>query len=373
MLSFLAVICVVFLLIVIVQISKILESLGVLKGEEEAQESSNKLNGGLLFVFIILSFYLIYWSIKKYSPEFLPESASIHGVWIDQLFNITLLITGVVFILTEFLLFYFAWKYRGNRKKKALHYVDNHRLELLWTVIPAITLTVLVGFGAVRWYEITSQPPDNVTWIEITGRQFEWMPRYPGVDGVFGKRMVEYIDDGTGNKLGIDTTDINSEDDFLPTEIHLVVNQPVAFKIRSRDVLHSFYLPHFRVKMDAVPGIPTQFWFTPTKTSAQMAKDVGKPDFVYELACAELCGASHSNMRLEVFVDTQEEYDEWEKQQTSWYSSFMGLDKEDDADAEQLEEAADQKEDNDEGEEIEITETNGNVEENNVISMLQND
>jgi len=229
--------------------------------------------------------------------------------------------TGIVFVITQVMLFYFPWRYNRQKNTKGFFYADNHKLEVIWTIIPAIVLTGLVIIGAIRWYDITGPAPDDALTVDITGKQFAWMPRYPGTDGQLGERNYKLID--AVNQIGIVVEDKTSHDDLMPSEIHLPVNIPVVFKIRARDVLHSFYLPHFRVKMDAVPGIPTQFWFIPTVTTEEMRERLGKPDFVYELACAELCGKGHSSMRMEVTIETEEEYNTWLAEQTPWYSMMM--------------------------------------------------
>ena len=121
--------------------------------------------------------------------------------------------------------------------------------------------------------------------------------------------------------FGMDLTDKNSFDDFTPREIHLPKGQNVLFNIRARDVLHSVYAPHFRLKMDAVPGMPTKFWFKPTKTTADMRAETGNPDFNYELACAEICGQGHFTMRLLIIVDEPADYEKWKKEQKTWLSN----------------------------------------------------
>jgi cytochrome c oxidase subunit 2 len=152
--------------------------------------------------------------------------------------------------------------------------------------------------------------------IEVFGQQFAWFTRYTGKDNKLGDFDYRKID--ADNKLGMDLTDENAFDDFIPREIHLPKGQPVLFKIRARDVLHSVYAPHFRLKMDAVPGMPTQFHFVPTKSTAEMRQETGNPEFNYELACTEVCGRGHFSMRLLIVVDEPEDYAKWKAEQTPW-------------------------------------------------------
>ena len=154
--------------------------------------------------------------------------------------------------------------------------------------------------------------------IEVIGQQFAWSVRYPGVkDKVLGTVNYKLIDN-SGNEFGLDLTDKNSFDDFKSLELHLPVDKEILLKIRAKDVLHSVFLPHFRLKMDAVPGMPTQFKFKATKTTAQMREELGNPNFNYEMACAEICGKGHFSMRMPVVVEDQETYERWKASQEAW-------------------------------------------------------
>ncbi len=309
MFAILGTIVIILVLVVMIQISRTSEMVSELKGDLDSYEESGKITGLGMLLFLIFGLIGVVYCVFAYGPMLLPEASSVHGVATDNLFWTTASITGIVFVITNIMVFWFAFRYSEKKGQKALYYPDNHKLELIWTVVPSIVLTILVIMGLTRWNEIFSPAPEDALLIEINGKQFQWIPRYPGVDGELGPRDISNV--SPENEFGIDWTDQSSQDDLFPSEIHIVVDRPVDFSIRAQDVLHSFYLPHFRVKMDAVPGIPTRFWFTPTKTSAEMKEITGNPEFVYELACAELCGKAHSNMRLEVIVETQEEYDEW--------------------------------------------------------------
>jgi cytochrome c oxidase subunit 2 len=311
----------VLLLIVIAQVGKIIELTGVLRGEEKQQEQSNRINANLLaltgFAILISSIA----SVWMYDQLFLPVSASAQGEKIDAVRNLTLFFTGIVYVITQALLFWFVWRYQYNKDRKAYYFPEDNKLELAWTVIPAIVLTVLVVRGLALWFDVFSPVPDNAVTIEATAQQFRWNIRYPGEDLEFGPRDLKFVN--TTNELGIDWDDTKSHDDVMAQEIVLPVDVPCEVKIRSLDVLHNFYLPHFRMKMDAVPGIPTGFWFTPTITTEEMRKKTGNPDFEYELACAELCGSAHYNMRKKVTIVTQEEYDQWVGEQVSYYDQVI--------------------------------------------------
>lgn len=318
----LSIICLFLIFLIVFQLGKTSELLNVLKGKGIQGEDSTNTNAFLLMVFMIVGLVGSVWSAYYYSDLFLPVSASEHGVWVDDLFNLTLLFTGIVFFITQILLFYFAFRYRQKKERKVYFYPHNNKLELLWTAIPAMVLAVLVTLGIESWTKITSPAPETAQVIEVTGQQFNWIIRYAGDDNILGQSEFDRI--SAENQLGINWDDANSRDDFFTTEIHLIVNQPVLFKLKSKDVLHSFFLPHFRVKQDCVPGIPTQFWMTPTITTKEMIEITGNENFVYELACAELCGQAHWNMRIEIIVETEEEYNEWYATQTPFYTPGLG-------------------------------------------------
>jgi cytochrome c oxidase subunit 2 len=238
-------------------------------------------------------------------------AASDHGEKIDFMLFITIAVTGVVFLLTQILLFWFAYKYQFSEKRTVYYFPHNNKLELLWTVVPAIFLTILVGFGLFYWFKITGDAPKDSQIVEITGKQFNWMMRYPGKDNVLGRKNYRLTDASNGNALGVDWEDGASHDDIEATEMHLVVGKPVQLVINAQDVIHDVGLVHFRLKMDAVPGIPTTLWFTPLYTTAQMKEITGNKDFVYEISCDQMCGSGHYSMRGVIVVETQAEYDAW--------------------------------------------------------------
>ena len=186
----------------------------------------------------------------------------------------------------------------------------------MWTLVPTVVFAVLIVLGLRTWTHLKSAAPATAEVIEIMGSQFAWAVRYPGPDNALGHRDYRMID--VDNAFGLDVTDAASFDDLTPQQLHLPKGQPVLLKIFSRDVIHSVFLPHFRVKMDAVPGMTTRFWFTPRYTTAEMRAKTNDPDFDYELACAEVCGRAHFAMRLVVVVEEAEAYARWKSEQSPW-------------------------------------------------------
>lgn len=307
------------------QIAKASEYVGILKGEKKTFEQNNRINGFLMIVFLVLGLIGVYWCNELYKGKILRFPASDHGVKIDNMLFITIAVTGVVFLITQILLFWFAFKYQHSEKRKPLYFPHNNKLEVIWTVVPAIALTVLVGFGLYYWYQITGDAPKNSTVVEITGKQFGWMYRYPGKDGVFGKKYYQKIDETKGNPLGMIWDDKAAQDDIILTtpELYIPVNKPVKLIINSRDVIHDVGLVHFRLKMDAVPGTPTTMWFTPLYTTEEMRKMTNKAEFEYEISCDQMCGKGHYSMRGIIKVVTADEYLLWRAKQPAAYVSLM--------------------------------------------------
>ncbi|WP_367916602.1 cytochrome c oxidase subunit II [Leadbetterella sp. DM7] len=281
-----------------------------------APDYANNMNAAALLIFWILAVVAITWSYIHYSQFFLPEASSVHGRKTDFWFWVSMGIITVAFFLVNTFLFLFSYIYRHSPKRKSSFYTHNNTLEVIWTTVPAVVMTGLVLSGLVVWNEITSEAPEDAEIIEITGRQFAWMVRYSGEDGEFGKSNYKLMDDGMGNPLGVDFTDPNAFDDFSSaSELHIPKGKPVLLRIRARDVLHSVYIPHMRVKMDAVPGMPTKFWFIADKSTDEMKALLNNSDFDYEIACAEICGKSHFGMRLVLKVDEPENYEKWKREQ----------------------------------------------------------
>jgi cytochrome c oxidase subunit 2 len=183
-------------------------------------------------------------------------------------------------------------------------------------------MAILVAIGLKNWFDVTSPAPPDAKVVEVVGKQFNWLIRYPGGDNELGKRDFRKINDAN-NVLGLDWSDPHNNDDIVLQngELHLVVNKPVKLLINSRDVIHDVGLPHFRQKMDAVPGITTTLWFTPTITTEAMKSITHNPDFVYEIACDQICGKGHYSMQGKIIVETQAEYDRWMATQPSYYSA----------------------------------------------------
>ena len=310
------------------QIAKASEYVGVLKGEKKNFEQNNRVNGFLMIAFLVLGLIGVYWCNELYRGKILGESASVHGEQIDTMMYITITITGIVFVLTQILLFWFAYKYQYSEKRKAHYFPHDNKLEVIWTVVPAIALTVLVGFGLFYWFRITGEAPENALQVEVTGKQFGWIFRYPGNDKVFGKKYYQNISDRDNNALGLLWDDASTHDDVVVgNEMYIIKDQPVKLIINSRDVIHDVGLVYFRQKMDAVPGTPTTLWFTPKFTTDEMKKKLGNPDFEYEISCDQMCGRGHYTMRGIIKVVTREEYILWlAKQKPNYVQVFPDKD-----------------------------------------------
>ena len=271
-----------------------------------------------------------------YDKLILPISASEHGVEIDQLWDISMAVIIFAFLLTQPLLFYFSYKYRGSKKRKAVYVEHDNKLELIWTVVPAVVLAGLIIYGLTTWIDITNPENDGEEpmVIEIYAKQFGWSARYSGTDNQLGYAHVRLIEGA--NVLGVDVNDENSFDDVITNELHLPVGKPVLLKFRAQDVIHSAYMPHFRVQMNCVPGTSTQFRFTPSVTTADMrmekdviakvesvneirlAKGEDPWEFDYVLLCNKICGSAHYNMQMNIVVETEEEYEKWMSEQKTF-------------------------------------------------------
>ena len=291
---------------------------GVLSGSDKEKESStNSLMGIMLLGVTLITIIAMFYFGNKYWDEMNLPVASVHGEEIEFYFWVTMGFCIAAFVITNLLLVFFAYKYSYKKERKARFYPHNNTLELIWTVVPAIVLSILVFTGWQTWSTVMDKAPADAVKLEIRGEQFKWQVRYPGKDNEFGEVDYKRID--PSNEFGMLCEDPASMDDFFAKEIHIPVNQPVLFKIRARDVLHSVFAPHFRLKMDAVPGMPTKFWFTPNKTTKQMQQETGNPDFRYEIACTEICGVGHFNMKKIIVVETQEEYEKWLSEQVPFF------------------------------------------------------
>jgi cytochrome c oxidase subunit 2 len=324
------------------QITKIFELSQPKKTNTQvADDDDNRWNGQLMFAFLIFIYAITLFSFWKWGDVLLPDASSEHGLEYDNLMWISFAIIFFTQTITQALLHYFAYKYRGEKGKKALFYADNDRLEAIWTIIPVIALAGLILYGLYTWTDImTVEENDDALVVELYAQQFNWKARYAGDDRVLGDANVRFLQDFDGkNLVGIDATDPNGFDDVVVQELHLPAGREVIFKMRSQDVLHSAYMPHFRAQMNCVPGMITEFAFTPTVTTEEMRQTddikakvkkinairrensqalLAKGEealepyvFDYLLLCNKICGASHYNMQMKIVVETPEEFEKW--------------------------------------------------------------
>jgi len=391
---------------VLFMIVKIIDQVSTIRGREVIQW--NKVNAILCIAFMIVGFIAVIWEFKVHGAMILPEAATEHGRQLDKMFDITLYFTGFVFVVTQFLLFVFAYKYRGRKGNVALHYSHNNKIEAIWTIIPAIVLTVLVIGGLKTWNNITNNPERNKFNVEIFAYQFGWTARYPGEDGKLGQsnwnlisndnllgvaikdhaekmipaleqdildyekikaelpnkleglkselggltgdarkaqmKRIKEIENGTAAsdadktisnrqiqikriKMSLEKENAVSfydnsgmDDIIVNNEIHIPEGRTVTFKFRSRDVIHSGYIPMFRSQINVVPGLPTEVVFKAIETTVDKRAKLNRPDFDYYLICAKICGSSHYNMKLKIVVDTEKEYKKWISTQTAAFA-----------------------------------------------------
>jgi cytochrome c oxidase subunit 2 len=341
MTSLLVIIVLVLLAIAIWQLTKIFDLTQVGRSNDDSQvanDGDNNTQGYLMFGFLAFIYIFTIYGLIKWGPLVLHTPASKHGATVDDLMNITWVIIFIVQAVTQVLVHYFSFKYRGKQGQKALYLADNNRLEVIWSGIPAIVLAGLVLYGLYAWTNImfVNENEDTIE-IELYAQQFNWTARYSGADNVLGKANVRLIE-GV-NTLGVDLSDPNAQDDIVVKELHIPIGKKVHFKIRSQDVLHSAYFPHFRAQMNCVPGMVTEFAFEPVYTTEEyralpfMVDKVRKINILREakskelvangqsaldpytfdflLLCNKICGASHYNMQMKVIVDTPEDYKKW--------------------------------------------------------------
>ncbi|MBL0014417.1 MAG: cytochrome c oxidase subunit II [Flavobacterium sp.] len=348
MTSLLVIIVLLLLSVALWQLTKIfdLSQVGSAKNSTGvADDNDNNVQGYLMFGFLAFIYIFTIYGLIKWGGLVLHTPASAHGGEVDSLMNITWVVIFLVQSITQALLHYFGFKYRGRKDQKALYFSDNNKLEVIWSVIPAIVLAGLILYGLYAWSDIMFIDKDEeVVEIELYAQQFKWTARYSGEDNVLGKANVRHIE-GV-NSLGVDPSDPNAQDDKVVSELHLPKGKKIHFKIRSQDVLHSAYMPHFRAQMNCVPGMVTEFSFTPIYTtdeyrnlpymiekvarindlrtkkstelvaSGQTALDPYTFDFL--LLCNKICGASHYNMQMKIVVDTPEEYQKWLKEKPTF-------------------------------------------------------
>ena len=315
-----------------------------------ADDEDNNYNGYLLFAFLVFIYGITIFSFSKYGKMVLSIPASEHGVDYDRLMWISFAIIFFVQTITQFLLHYFGYKYRGAKGKKALFYADNDKLELIWTIIPVITLAALILYGLYSWTNIMDiNDEGDPLVVELYAQQFNWTARYGGEDNVLGDASTRLIDIDKANVLGLDESDPNAIDDIIVKELHLPVGRKVNFYMRSQDVLHSAYMPHFRAQMNCVPGMVTQFSFTPTMTTEEMrlqpeiidkvkrtnkiraeraaaGEENSDPwQFDYVLLCNKICGKSHYNMQMKIIVESEKDFQNWIDSQKTFSETVIAV------------------------------------------------
>mgnify|MGYP006083617291 FL=1 len=368
-------------IVALVQLVRVSEISNFLNGDDGivvTDKETNSLSYGLvIFIFGYFAFYA--WLVWRFWDILLPESASEHGVAVDTLFNLNMLVITISFVITHLVMAFLVFRYAKTRNKVATFKSHDNTLELIWTIVPTMILGVLIVYGINIWNSAMRVVPEDSINIELYARQFDWTARYAGKDNILGKANFRMINGtntlGIISKNSIDSrlaaydTDIleleesrasvfpggandeeildvialrkkhkgyvmqlkaNSEvedysvadDDILvKVEFHIPINKPVNFQIRSQDVIHSAYMPHFRAQMNAVPGMMTQFYFTPTITTAEMRTKLGNPEFNYLLFCNKICGSAHYNMQMNIVVESEEDYQKWLSEQPKFYTA----------------------------------------------------
>ncbi|MCM4158349.1 cytochrome c oxidase subunit II [Antarcticibacterium flavum] len=353
---FLIIIVVALFAITIWQLTKIFQlsrDTNSIDTSQVANDKDNRTHGNLMLAFGIAFYIFMLYCFWMFSDRALPAASSEHGIEYDTLLWISLAVIMFVQVITQGLLHWFAFKYKGRKGQKALFFADNDKLEFIWTIIPVIVLAGLIIYGLFTWSSIMNIDDENseALVIEIYAKQFGWEARYAGDDNTLGKANVRFIEGA--NTIGVDVSDPYAYDDVVTAELHLPVDRPVIFKFRSQDVLHSAYFPHFRAQMNVVPGMTTQFSFTPTVTSAEIRETeymrdkiakiqqmrnersaagedlVDYEQFEYYLLCNKICGVAHYNMQMKIVVETEEEFNSWIAQQPRFSETIDQMQKQD--------------------------------------------
>jgi len=244
----------------------------------------------------------------------LPPLASAHGGQIDSLIGWTHLFMLALFVGWGAFFVFALIRFRRSRQPVADYTgVTSHTSSYLEVAVAVVEAVLLLGFSIPLWAaRVDHAPPENqALLVELTGEQFAWNVHYAGPDGKFGRTDINLLD-LQSNPLGIDRDDPAAKDDVTTVnQLYLPVDKPIIVRLRSKDVIHSFGVPEFRVKQDAIPGLTIPIWFVPNVTTAEMRRRTGNPEFQYEIACAQLCGLGHARMRGFVTVQTPEEFDKW--------------------------------------------------------------
>ena len=348
-------------------------------GEHEVSNRDNVLNARMMLVFMIFQFLGLIYLMIKYGWTGLGVAASNEGVETDWLLNLNFVIVLIIFFFTNFLLFYFSFKYVRKPGVKAYYYPHNNKLELIWTIVPAVVMAVIIILGLKSWNKLTAMSGSDAVRIELFSKQFDWTARYSGADNVLGRHdyklttdnnelalitsntidssiriMLEgpsgidaiqrvlnnrdtVLNDSTMNALRSDLSrkerllrllfqmkgrhskklDNSAWDDIIQKDtLYLCVNQPYEFNFRAKDVLHSAYFPQFRAQMNNVPGMTTRTKFTPILTTEQMREKMNDPKFHFVLLCNKICGGAHYKMKMIVVVKDKKSFDIWMKQKS---------------------------------------------------------
>ena len=343
-------------------------------GEHEISSRDNNLNAKMMLGFMLLFFASVVYLFLKYGWTGRGEAASIGGVETDWLLELNLIIITIVFFFTNFLLFYFSFKYVKKPGVPAFYYPHNNKLELLWTVVPAVVLAVIIILGLKTWNNLTGMSGKDAINVELFSKQFDWTARYAGKDNVLGKydyklttdnnelalvtsntidsslrimmegpsgiRTIQkllnnrdtVLSDSTISVLKVDLSrkerlfrlltqmkqnhnsklDASAWDDIIVKDtLFLSKDQEYEFIFRSKDVIHSALFVHFRAQINAVPGMATRTKFTPTITTEEMRKKKNDPKFNYVLMCNKICGGAHYKMKMIVVVKEKADYKEW--------------------------------------------------------------
>ena len=340
-------------------------------GEHEINNKDNHINGLLMFVFMILTFVGLFYLMLKYGWTGRGSAASTQGVETDWLLNLNFIIILIAYFITNFLLFYFSYKYVRKPGVKAYFYPHNNKLEMIWTIVPAIVLAVIIILGLKSWTKITSPAEADAIRIELFAKQYAWTARYAGLDNELGKYDYKLTTDN--NELALITSNtidssiaimskeilsltklLNNRDTILNDSVivvrrntlsvkerlfrlvtqikenhdkkadaavwddiiqndtlYLCKGENYEFNLRARDVLHSAYFPHFRIQMNAVPGMTTRMKLTPNMTTEQMRAEKNNPNFNFVLMCNKICGGAHYKMKMIVVVKDKASYKKW--------------------------------------------------------------
>ena len=386
--SFLIGLSIVLGLFLIVQIIRVFELTSKIKEDDQSQVGMRENRRRALSwpLFVVGYFALFIWVVLRWGPHILPESASQHGESIDFLFDLNWIIIIAAFVITHVVLGWFAASYFARPGSQAEFITHNNKLEMVWTVVPAAVLAVIIIYGLRTWDEYNGEIAEDAINIELYAKQFDWTARYAGNDNVLGKANFNFIN--TANPLGLvnDATisiriselesqiaelqeELNhvpkdglkeeeildqihhkesqlskihafkrnneivksaaNDDKLVKVEFHIPVGRQINIEMRSQDVIHSAFLPHFRAQMNCVPGMITRMRFVPTITTAEMRQKTGNPEFDYILLCNKICGAAHYNMQMNVIVDTPEDYEKWLAEQSTFSSGLataLGID-----------------------------------------------